>query len=68
MSHFTVMVIGENPEKQLDPFWELDLEEAKLKKDYRAVSNVQIEDGKLEEAFEAWKQERREGREVDGRA
>ncbi len=37
MSHFTVLVVGENPEEQLEPFWELDLSEDDLAEDPRAV-------------------------------
>ena len=36
MSHFTVLVIGNNWEAQLDPFWELDLSREELLKDPRA--------------------------------
>ena len=25
ISHYTCLIIGENPENQLEPFWELDL-------------------------------------------
>jgi hypothetical protein len=37
MSHFTVLVIGENPEEQLEPFWELDLSQDEMANDPRAV-------------------------------
>lgn len=37
MSHFTVMVIGNDPENQLEPFWELDLSPEDMKNDPRAV-------------------------------
>ena len=36
MSHFSVMIIGSNPEKQLDPYWELDLTPEDAAKDYRS--------------------------------
>jgi len=44
MSHFTVLVIGEDVEKQLEPFWELDLSEDELKDDLRSVFNDITED------------------------
>lgn len=34
--HFSVLIIGENPELQLDPFWELDLPDEEVARDYRA--------------------------------
>ena len=37
MSHFTVLVFGDNYEDQLEPFWELDLSLEELKKDPRAI-------------------------------
>ncbi len=37
MSHFVVVVIGEKPEEQLEPFWELDLHHEDLQTDQRAV-------------------------------
>lgn len=37
MSHFTVLVIGKDWEKQLEPFWELDLSEDEAINDKRAV-------------------------------
>jgi hypothetical protein len=36
MSHFAVLVIGPDPEVQLDPYWELDLPKDELAQDYRA--------------------------------
>lgn len=36
MSHFTVLVIGPDWEKQLEPFWELDLSQADMALDPRA--------------------------------
>lgn len=36
MSHFPVLVIGENPEQQLEPFWELDLAYPDIKEDERS--------------------------------
>jgi hypothetical protein len=42
MSHFTVLVIGENVEEQLYPFWELDLNEEDLKADPRAEFCIEI--------------------------
>ena len=35
MSHFSVMIIGENPEEQLEPYWELDLTEEEVRNDPR---------------------------------
>jgi hypothetical protein len=39
MSHYTVLVIGDNWEEQLDPFWELDLSREDMLKDPRAKFN-----------------------------
>ena len=39
MSHFTVLIIGENVEDQLEPFWELDLSQKEAEEDPRAVFN-----------------------------
>lgn len=39
MSHFSVMIIGENPERQLEPYWELDLAPDDMRKDPRAEFN-----------------------------
>ena len=57
MSHFVVLVIGEDPEKQLEPYWELDLPIEKLENDPRAVFEVKIVEDGLEEAFKQWKKE-----------
>jgi|SRR5574343_295126 hypothetical protein len=54
MSHFTVLVIGENPEKQLEPYWELDLPQKEMKKDPRAKFNIEIEQKDLQKKFEEW--------------
>lgn len=37
MSHSTVLVVGENPEEQLEPYWELDIPYNEIKEDPRAV-------------------------------
>lgn len=57
MSHFTVLVIGENIEDQLNPFWELDLSHEDLINDPRAefFEQTSIED--LENEFENFKLE-----------
>lgn len=60
MSHFVVLVIGENVEDKLEPYWELNLPEAALKTDSRAVFEVEIEDtpeairGHIMEDRERW--------------
>lgn len=36
MSHFCLLVIGSDLDTQLDPFWELDLPDDELARDYRA--------------------------------
>lgn len=41
MSHYAVLVVGDNVEKQLEPFWELDLTQADAKKDPRAEFEVE---------------------------
>jgi hypothetical protein len=48
MSHFTVLVIGEEPKKQLDPYWELDLTDEEASKDPRAVFVDETEEMKKE--------------------
>lgn len=47
MSHFSVLVIGPDPEAQLDPFWELDLPAEELREDYRAAFSVHTPAGKI---------------------
>lgn len=47
MSHFSVLVIGPDPEAQLDPYWELDLPAEELREDYRAVFSVHTQAGKI---------------------
>ena len=44
MSHFAVLVIGENIAEKLEPYWELDLPLEELKTDPRAVFKVEIDD------------------------
>lgn len=44
MSHFTVLVVGENPEGQLEPFWELDLSAEEAASDPRAEFHETSED------------------------
>ena len=36
MSHYTVLVIGNDPEEQLEPYWELDLTQEEMRNDFRA--------------------------------
>lgn len=36
MSHFSLLIIGDNPEAQLEAFWELDLPQDELEQDYRS--------------------------------
>ena len=51
MSHFSVLIIGDEPEQQLDPYWELDLPAALLAEDYRAEFDPLVPgDGFAEEA------------------
>jgi len=57
MSHFSCLVVGDNPEQQLEPFWELDLELEELRRDSRAVFRVVIEDGELEKEYNKWRDE-----------
>jgi len=57
MSHFVVMVIGDNPEGQLDPFWELDLPQSEAKHDPRAVFVMKIADKNLRDEYEKFKRE-----------
>lgn len=45
MSHFTVLVVGNDVEEILNPYWELDLDREALRKDHRAVFDVEIPDG-----------------------
>jgi len=42
MSHFVGIVIGEEVEKQLEPFWELDLSDLQKRNDKRAEFQVEI--------------------------
>lgn len=57
MSHYTVLVIGENVEDQLDPFWELDLPREELINDTRAEFTEEISVEDLENEFEKFKLE-----------
>jgi len=57
MSHFSCLVVGDNPEQQLEPFWELDLDLEELRKDHRAVFRVIIEEGELEKNYNKWRDE-----------
>jgi hypothetical protein len=52
MSHYTVLVVGDNIEEQLWPFWELDLNEEEMKMDPRSVFISQIKDSEKEEKFQ----------------
>ena len=53
MSHFTVLVVGENVDEQLHPFWELDLNEDEIKMDSRAQFFIEIKKDELEKKFAA---------------
>ena len=67
MSHYSVLVIGENVEKQLEPFWELDLSREEMIDDFRAVFNKDFKKEDLEKEFkkfkEKYKKEIKEGKE-----
>jgi len=52
MSHFTCLIIGENVETQLEPFWELDLSPEEAEKDPRSEFTQEFS---LEEAEKGWK-------------
>lgn len=56
MSHFSVLVIGDDVEGQLDPFWELDLHQSEAAEDYRAEFCVELEGNDLDAHFEEWKE------------
>lgn len=60
MSHFSVLVIGKDVEKQLEPFWELDLNKKELAKDDRAEFNEEFAVEDLEQEFEKYKEEHKE--------
>lgn len=57
MSHYTVLVIGDNPEEHLEPFWELDLDEKELIQDHRAVFQEEFAVEDLEKEFTKFKEE-----------
>ena len=57
MSHFTVLVIGENVGSQLEPFWELDLNKKEMLKDDRAEFQEQFKVEDLDKKFEEFKKE-----------
>lgn len=42
MSHFSVLVVGEDIENQLEPFWELDLHQDEATMDHRAEFTPEI--------------------------
>ena len=52
MSHFTVLVIGDNWEEQLDPFWEIDLSLEDKRKDYRCKFDPKITKDNLQAEYE----------------
>lgn len=60
MSHYTVLVIGDNPEEQLEPFWELDLPKEDLIKDKRAVFEESFKVEDLEKEFLKFKEKYKE--------
>ena len=51
MSHFTVLVVGNNVEEQLWPYWELDLSKEEAERDSRSVFVSKIKDIEKEEKF-----------------
>ena len=51
MSHYTVLIVGNNIEEQLWPYWELDLSQEEAEKDPRSVFVSQIKDSEKEEKF-----------------
>jgi hypothetical protein len=53
MSHFAVLVIGPDPDVQLDPYWELDLSKDELAQDYRAEFAIDAPAGTFEERARA---------------
>lgn len=53
MSHFTVLIIGNNVEKQLYPYWELDLTKEDMAKDSRAKFKVEITKTEMSKICEA---------------
>ena len=65
MSHFTVLVIGDNPEEQLEPYWELDLPKEELEEDPRAEYHIDIEaadvPAEVKEDAEGWITFRQQG-------
>ncbi len=56
MSHFTVLVIGDNPEKQLEPYCELDLSREELEHDSRAIFEKEFKSVELQKMFEEFKE------------
>lgn len=58
MSHYTTLIIGNGVEKQLEPFWELDLAHEELVEDNRAVFEVEVPKAEIEsharEKAEEW--------------
>jgi hypothetical protein len=55
MSHYSVLVVGEDVEKALYPFWELDLSREDLIKDDRAVFKVECSVEELDAHYQKWK-------------
>ena len=60
MSHYTTLVIGENPEEQLEPFQELDLSREELIENEYSVFVESFRVEELEERFKAFKEENKE--------
>lgn len=52
MSHFSVLVIGQEPKQDLKKYWELDLNRQELENDPRAVFNVAISDANAHREFQ----------------
>lgn len=61
MSHFVVLIIGPDPEGQLDPYWELGLSQDEIAEDYRAEFAIDAPAG----TFEAKAREIIAGNEAD---
>ena len=57
MSHYTVLVIGECPEEQLEPFWELDLSREELMEEPRAEFVEKFAKKDLTKEFSKFKEE-----------
>lgn len=63
MSHFNVIVVGQDMESQLEPFWELDLSPEEAKNDSRAVFEpeftIQEAEEELKKSLETWREQKK---------